>query len=148
MVVAAKYRLTEFVSIQQGTYKQDGSRELIFAKKIVPRAYVEEQNAQQNNVLWIIDEEATLEMIQERERNIVENAKRAEREKLTTADLIEAIAKGNTKAVQVKEEVVKSETPDNTWSKEELQQYLDENDISYSPRHGKAKLIELATKND
>lgn len=155
MVVAAKYRLTEVESFTKGTWKKNGAKELVFAKKIVKRDFVETENAQANNVLWIIDEEATAKMEEQRQKNIILNAERDQREKLSTADLVEAVAtlagtakkkKSEPKKEEVEESFEKSETPDETWSVEDLRAYLDEKDISYSLRHGKAKLIELATK--
>jgi hypothetical protein len=150
MVVADKYRLTEFESVQKGTFKQDGSKELIFAGKIVKRSFVEVENGQKNNVKWIIDEEATARLEEERQKNIELNAEKKRREKMTTADLVEAIAgksKQATKKKEVEETVERSSTPDSSWKVSEIKAYLDENGIDYSPRHGKDKLIELANEN-
>jgi len=69
MVVATKYRLKETLSVKAGTYNKKGSKENL-GKKIVARAYVEDRNSHENNELYIIDEQATEEMVAKRQANI------------------------------------------------------------------------------
>lgn len=90
MVVATKYKLLAPESILQGTFKKDGPKEMVH-KKTVLRKFVEDRNSHNNNELYIIDEEATAEMLILREKNIVENVAKKKREKTSTSDLVEAI---------------------------------------------------------
>lgn len=134
MVVADKYQLLEPLSINSGTWKKDGSKKLL-CRKVYKRSYVEDQNRQNNNTLYVIDEEATKEMQAQREENIKLNALNAQKEKVSMSDLVQTIAE----VVKPK----KSAEPDDTWTKEELQEYCDENGIEYAKQLGKKKLIEL-----
>lgn len=116
MVVASKYELkVRDTKKGKGAYDVDGQKEKKHGDKIVPRAWVEARNEQLNNEHYIINEEATAEMVEERAKNVVKNAQKAKREQATTADLIDAIANGRGGNVQAQE--LKSE-PD--VSKEEL----------------------------
>lgn len=72
MVVATKYKLTQAISIKAGTWNKKSGREKIHTK-IVSRAFVEDRNSHENNELYVIDEQATIEMQEKREANI--NAK-------------------------------------------------------------------------
>jgi len=90
MVVATKYKLLASDSILQGTFKKDGPKEKIHTKNIL-RKFVEDRNTHNNNELYIIDEEATAEMLKARDKKIIENVAKKKLAKTSTADLVEAI---------------------------------------------------------
>lgn len=69
MVVATKYRLTQPVSMKEGTWNKKSGKEKIHTK-IVSRAFVEDRNSHENNELYVIDEQATIEMQEKRNANI------------------------------------------------------------------------------
>lgn len=162
MVVADKYQLLEPVSQLAGTWNKAGGKKHL-GRKIVPRSYVEDRNSHNNNELYIIDEAATVAMLEERERNIVENAEKRSKENVTMADLVGTVAdalKGDKpKKTSGKAETVKtdekidapvkdegnSEEPSNTWSEQALRDYCDKQTppIVYHHKAGKSKLLEL-----
>ena len=151
MVVATKYKLTQPLSINAGTWNKDGAKEEVHTK-IVPRAFVEDRNYHNNNELYIIDEAATDEMMEQRELNIIENAKKAKREKMSTSDLIDAIVGSKEdkpkKEKKVKEvaktiDVMDVDTPNIGWTLEALQTYCRDNDIKHHHANKEAKLLEL-----
>jgi hypothetical protein len=156
MVVADKYKLTQPLSINAGTWKKDGVKEHIH-RKIVTRDFVENRNSHTNNELYIIDEEATLEMIEQREKNIILNAEKSRKEKMTTSDLVEAII-GNQKPKVKKpkaEKTVKVEDdkkpnielpegePNIEWSIGQIQSYCKVNNIKFHHMAKAEKLLEL-----
>jgi hypothetical protein len=154
MVVATKYKLKETLSINAGTWRKDGAKEKIHTK-IVSREFVENRNSHNNNELYIIDEDATLEMMEQRELNIIENAKKAKRDKMDMSDLIEAVVgtkeakpKKTRKAVKEVEPVNEStgSVDMSDWTLEELQQYCRDNDIKHHHANKEAKLLELISK--
>jgi len=106
MVVATKYQLKNPISLKSGTWDEKGHKEEI-RTSIVPRAFVEERNSHKNNEIYVIDEEATAEMLIKREEQIKLNEIKAKREKMSTADLVEAV-QGKTKETVV-EKVIKKE---------------------------------------
>lgn len=151
MVVALKYKLLQPISIKDGTYSKDGAKEFI-SKKIVPRAYVNDRNAHNNNELYIIDEEATEEMLRLREESIKSNTLKQKRENVSFADLVEVVAgkvaenteKPKKKAAKVEAPKEESEPSEfDNMDLFELREYCDENDITYHHKSGKEKLIEL-----
>lgn len=141
MVWATKYVLKSPISLKDGTWDKNGAKEEVHSK-LLPRAFVEDRNAHNNNELYIIDEEKTTELMKLREQSIIENKERAKRESLTQADLIEAIAGG------IKSKPSKSSEPDDTWTAKELKDYCKENSISFKGNPGKDKLLELIYSNE
>lgn len=97
MVVAKKYQLLVPKSIKDGTWDLNGSKKLIHDNKILPRFYVEQRNDFNNNELYVIDEVATAEMLEKREENIKKQAEQKKRENITMADLVDTVAKGQSK---------------------------------------------------
>lgn len=91
LVSATKYRLKVAKSIIEGTWEKDGQREKIHTK-VLARKFVEDRNAHDNNEHYVIDEKKSIELTEEREKNIIKNAAQAKREKMTMADLVETIA--------------------------------------------------------
>ncbi len=151
MVVATKYKLKEGVRFREGVWKDSGRFEKVNTN-IVSREFVEQRNKHDNNENYIIDEEATAEMMEQRELNIIENAKMAKREKMTTSDLVDAIV--GAKATSPKKEkpakkeveeidVTDTDTPNKGWTLESLQQYCRDNDIKHHHANKEVKLLEL-----
>lgn len=152
MVVATKYKLKEGVRFREGVWKDSGRFEKVNTK-IISRAFVEQRNEHDNNENYIIDEEATAEMMEQRELNIIENAKVAKREKMTTSDLVDAIVGAKTAAPKkekaAKKEVIEpvdTDAPNAEWSLEDLQQYCRDNDIKHHHANKEVKLLELIKK--
>lgn len=141
MVWATKYKLLSPISLKDGKWDKSGAKEEVHSK-LMPRAFVEDRNAHDNNELYVIDEERTAELMKQREQSIVENNERAKRESLTQADLIEAIAGG------IKSKEVKSSEPSESWSVKELKDYCKENEISFKGNPGKDKLLQLIYSNE
>ena len=133
MVVAEKFQLTEPLSINGGTWRKDGRKQLVH-RKVVSRQFVEDRNSHDNNELYVIDEEASLELEAQRTLNIKEKEENAKREKLTTADLIDAMVNKTSKKVEEPREI------------DLLRAECDELNIEYSPRAGVKKLKELLNK--
>ena len=94
MVWAQKYRLLTPESIVNGTYREDGQKEMVHDWKLVPRDWVEGRNAQRNNELYIVDEEETERLMKIREENIKKQAEDRKKEQVSMADLVGAIAEG------------------------------------------------------
>lgn len=69
MVVATKFRIKVPISTKLGTWDVKGAKENL-GSKIVTRAFVEDRNSHHNNELYVIDEEATKEMLKKRQANI------------------------------------------------------------------------------
>lgn len=91
MVMASKYRLKEFKSVQQGLYDQEGSKELIHENKLIARDYVEMRNSEENNELYVIDEDATKAYLKQREENVKENEEKAKRASVSQDDILKAL---------------------------------------------------------
>lgn len=137
MVFAAKYKLLEPLSLQEGTWNPEGRKKLV-KEVIIPRRVVEDRNAHNNNELWVIDEEKTAALMKEREQNIIKNAEKAKKERTSTADLVDAIVSVATPKLKAK-----SKDPDETWSTGDLKEYLDDLGVDYDKRSGAKKLLEL-----
>ncbi len=165
MVVASKYQL-EVPIVGKTAYKTDGQKILKQKDKIVPRHYVENRNSHPNNELWVIDEEKTAKMVVQREKNIIANLEKDRREKVSTADLVDAIAGKVAKDVvpkvvpieTVKEPVKETSStndseqplegePNEEWTIPQLKEYCDSNSITYHAASGVNKLMELITLN-
>lgn len=154
-VVATKYRLLEAVSLKENKYNVNGSKENL-GTKIVPRQYVEDRNSQVNNELYIIDEDATVEMLKKREQSIIENNAKAEKEKVSNADIVTALVNkisGNKEVEKPKkvEKEAKKEVESNDeyakYSTDDLKKQLESKGIEYHHKAGRSKLIELLTNN-
>lgn len=170
MVWAVKYRLLTPISITKGTFRKDGQKEALDTGKLVPRQWVEDRNSMDNNELYEIDEERTLEIMQEREKNIAKNNANDKFKNLSVAEAL-LIATGNqeapkvepvkviekpapAKVEKVEEPVVEESVEEKTeveatkeksledMTVEELRTYCDDNFIKYDSRVGKAKLLE------
>lgn len=171
MVYATKFKLRKGVTYKQGklydnsVWNNSGMIEEVHSR-FLPRATVESRNAQNNNERYIIDEKKTLELLEEREGNIVKNAEQKRRESLTQADLIDAIAgnvtrPNNDSSKELKEALAKikeleSEKSKSTiipngsgkilfvdMSEEELRAYSDKEGIKQHHKSSKDKLIEV-----
>lgn len=165
MVLAEKYELQ--VKIPGSTaYSVKGQKKLVHGKKLVPRIYVEQRNSHANNELYVVYEEETEKLMEQREKNIIENAEKAKREQVSMADLVDKVA-GNAStekevANKPKEEATatneaKENASDDKGAKEtpkafdkmevdELKQYCKDNDIQFHPASGIKKLLELVSQ--
>lgn len=95
MVYATKYRLTSRVN---GKFKKDGDRDDLGGKQ-VQRKWVEIQNSNPNNILWVIDEEKSLEIAEIRKVNIAKQTEAKKRDSMGTADMSDAIGAAIGKAL-------------------------------------------------
>lgn len=92
MVMAKKYELQAKVVINnESVFDVNGQKVLKHGNRIMPRQWVEDRNSQKNNELYVIDEEATKEIPKMREKAIAENNAKAKKEKMTMADLVDAV---------------------------------------------------------
>lgn len=91
MVVASKWRLQVAISAKHGEYDKDGQKKQLKSRIVIPRAKAMQDNEAKNNILWIIDEEATKEFYAQREKNINRKAEEARRANVGNADLVDAI---------------------------------------------------------
>lgn len=139
MVVATKFKLTKPISIKKGTWNKDSGKEKVHTK-ILPRRVVESRNEHDNNEHYIIDEEATENMLKKREKNIIANAAKEKREKTSTADIVEAIQTMGTKKVEYIEG--DGETLFKDMTEDQLRHYSSYSGIEQHHKSGKEKLIE------
>lgn len=92
MVVAKKYELqAQRVDGSQKSYDKQGQKKLIHGNKQMPLEWVEDRNSQSNNELYVIDEEATVELESLRAESIKNKETEKKNEKLTVSDLLSAI---------------------------------------------------------
>lgn len=134
LVVANKYRL---LTRRNGKYDKDGTKDLVQEEKVVMRSFVEDRNKHDNNEFYVIDEEKTAELLKVREQNLIDNAKKREKEKLGQSDLVDAMTK-------MADAVSKQSNGD---EKEDLRAQLDEMGVAYDKRAGVKKLRELIEQN-
>lgn len=160
MVWATKYQLKTPKSIQQGTFDPNGQKEEQ-GSRLLPRDWVEDRNSQENNELYVVDEEYTAQLMKQREQNIIDNAEKAKFDNVGTADLVKAIA-GLTGAAKSEPEVKKPEPKKvaepvsidpyeaelKAMEKAELQQICINTKVEgYHHAMGEEKLIELILKS-
>jgi len=141
-VLAIKWRLLVPISIKDGTFKQDGAKEMIHDKKLVNRHFASQRNEIQNNEFYEFLEEETTELMKIREGNILKNAEIRKKESLGISDLATAVielAKPKVKAVV---ELPEGE-PNEDWNKAQLILFCEENDIEHKKTFGAEKLLEL-----
>ena len=104
-VWADRYVLKELVSVREGKYNQNGSKELK-GSGLYLRSFVEARNLVDNNELYVIDEDKTSELMKIREVNIKKQAEENEKVKESKEDVLaNALLKalGKTKPEPVKE---------------------------------------------
>lgn len=94
LVFAEKYELLERIAGSDKAYNKKGSKKLVVAGKLISREMAESFNAQENNVLYVFDEEKTKELMELREKNIIAKKEASDIAKMTPA---EAIAEGISK---------------------------------------------------
>ena len=152
-VLAIKWRLLVPISIKDGTFKQDGAKEMIHDKKLVNRHFASQRNEIQNNEFYEFLEEETTELMKIREGNILKNAETRKKESLGISDLATAVielAKPKVKAVvelaepkgKAVVELPEGE-PNEDWNKAQLILFCEENDIEHKKTFGAEKLLEL-----
>lgn len=154
MVVATKYRLLEPQSLKDGSYNVNGSKKDL-GTKVVLRSFVEERNSQKNNELYVINEVATVKFYEQREKNIEDNKAREQKEKVSNADLVDALVKNisaKSESKPKKEEKPKEEKKEeissfSELSNEEIQEQLKAKGVEFHHKAGRSKLIELLTNN-
>jgi hypothetical protein len=156
MVVATLHRLKEGVRYREGVWSDPGRYEEI-STKIVSRQFVHDRNGHNNNENYTIDEKATAELMVKREANIIENAEKDKRSKMTTSDLVDAIVgKKESKPVKKSEKPITREDtvsielpegdPSEEWTLGQLQHYCKINDIKFHHASKAPKLLELINK--
>lgn len=158
LVWAARYKLTEPISVKNGVFNTKGGKKLMF-ERLVNRAYAvkcnkaglmfddqgkEIEGRRSNNEIYLIDEEKTAKLMALRDENIIKNAEKKRKESLGQSDLVDAI-KGLTFASENKSPSngqtteVKKDSPKLV----DLRKYCDDNGIEYHHKAGEKKLQEL-----
>ncbi len=85
LVWAKRFNLLELKSQREGTYNQNGSRELK-GEGMVVRSFAVARNAQLNNEIYVFDEEKTDELLLLREENIKKQAEEKEKKTVSSED--------------------------------------------------------------
>lgn len=163
LVLAERYELKVPASIKDNTWKSDGQKELKAKKKLISRNFAlsriesgkmydqkgkEIENIRSNNELYIIYEEETVEVMKQRDKNIIKNAEKAKKEKMGMSDLVDAVVNKSEKPKAKKKEASKKVESNDTKSvddmdKDELKKYCDDNELKYHHKAGKEKLLEI-----
>ncbi len=152
MVVASRYELEARDTRKDSPwdYQQDGQKKLLQEDKFLKRSYVEERNSQNNNELYIIDEEKTKEYYKIREKSIIANKDKKDRSNIGMDDLIQVVAKtavNNTNSGNRVAESYPDGDPDKTWSLSELKLFCKDNNIKFHHKNKEDKLLELINEN-
>jgi hypothetical protein len=133
IVVANKYKL---LTRRDGKYDPTGTKEMTQSGKVLKRSYVDERNLHDNNEWYEIDEEATKDLLKQREISLQENELKRKKESLGQADLIDVMAQMANTLKETKKTV-----------KEEITDELDELGVEYDKRSSVKSLKELLNKN-
>jgi len=133
IVVANKYKL---LTRRDGKYDQTGTKEMTQSGKVLKRSYVDERNLHDNNEWYEIDEEATKDLLKQREISLQENELKRKKESLGQADLIDVMAQMANTLKETRKTV-----------KEEITDELDELGVEYDKRSSVKSLKELLNKN-
>jgi hypothetical protein len=133
IVVANKYKL---LTRRDGKYDPTGTKEMTQSGKGLKRSYVDERNLHDNNEWYEIDEEATKDLLKQREISLQENELKRKKESLGQADLIDVMAQMANTLKETRKTV-----------KEEITDELDELGVEYDKRSSVKSLKELLNKN-
>jgi len=133
IVVANKYKL---LTRRDGKYDPTGTKEMTQLGKVLKRSYVDERNLHDNNEWYEIDEEATKDLLKQREISLQENELKRKKESLGQADLIDVMAQMANTLKETRKTV-----------KEEITDELDELGVEYDKRLSVKSLKELLNKN-
>ena len=133
IVVANKYKL---LTRRDGKYDPTGTKEMTQSGKVLKRSYVDERNLHDNNEWYEIDEEATKDLLKQREISLQENELKRKKESLGQADLIDVMAQMANTLKETRKTV-----------KEEITDELDELGVEYDKRSTVKSLKELLNKN-
>jgi hypothetical protein len=133
IVVANKYKL---LTRRDGKYDPTGTKEMTQSGKVLKRSYVDERNLHDNNEWYQIDEEATKDLLKQREISLQENELKRKKESLGQADLIDVMAQMANTLKETRKTV-----------KEEITDELDELGVEYDKRSSVKSLKELLNKN-
>jgi hypothetical protein len=133
IVVANKYKL---LTRRDGKYDPTGTKEMTQLGKVLKRSYVDERNLHDNNEWYEIDEEATKDLLKQREISLQENELKRKKESLGQADLIDVMAQMANTLKETRKTV-----------KEEITDELDELGVEYDKRSSVKSLKELLNKN-
>jgi hypothetical protein len=120
IVVANKYKL---LTRRDGKYDPTGTKEMTQSGKVLKRSYVDERNLHDNNEWYQIDEEATKDLLKQREISLQENELKRKKESLGQADLIDVMAQMANTLKETRKTV-----------KEEITDELDELGVEYDKR--------------
>ena len=133
IVVANKYKL---LTRRDGKYDPTGTKEMTQLGKVLKRSYVDERNLHDNNEWYEIDEEATKDLLKQREISLQENELKRKKESLGQADLIDVMSQMANTLKETRKTV-----------KEEITDELDELGVEYDKRSSVKSLKELLNKN-
>jgi hypothetical protein len=133
IVVANKYKL---LTRRHGKYDPTGTKEMTQLGKVLKRSYVDERNLHDNNEWYQIDEEATKDLLKQREISLQENELKRKKESLGQADLIDVMSQMANTLKETRKTV-----------KEEITDELDELGVEYDKRSSVKSLKELLNKN-
>lgn len=133
IVVANKYKL---LTRRDGKYDPTGTKEMTQLGKVLKRSYIDERNLHDNNEWYEIDEEATKDLLKQREISLQENELKRKKESLGQADLIDVMAQMANTLKETRKTV-----------KEEITDELDELGVEYDKRSSVKSLKELLNKN-
>ena len=133
IVVANKYKL---LTRRDGKYDPTGTKEMTQLGKVLKRSYIDERNLHDNNEWYEIDEEATKDLLKQREISLQENELKRKKESLGQADLIDVMSQMANTLKETRKTV-----------KEEITDELDELGVEYDKRSSVKSLKELLNKN-
>lgn len=129
LVWAERFCFKELKSQRDGTYNQNGSKELKGAGMVI-RSFAEDRNAQPNNEIYIFDEKKTDELMLLRDESIKKQAEEKEKKSVSSEDKLAAAmvkAMANVNAAPV--EPTKVDEPIDAM--EDLKTIIKENDLGF-----------------
>ena len=92
LVLAERWELlTPLRGTKSKEYDPKGQKELKAKKKLVSREFAEYRNTIKNNEIYVLFEDETIELMELREQNIIDNAEKDRKSKLDINDLVDAI---------------------------------------------------------
>lgn len=151
MVITSKYRLLVPISIKEGRYDVEGQKKLVRENVQLKRKWVEERNKQQNNELYVIDEEASSKLSALRTESIEKQAEQRKLDNVSTVEMLGSLVKG----IQgIQQPVATNPTPPTPQvdakavEKKALQDQCDLLEIEYSKQAGIPKLKELIANHE
>jgi len=154
LVLAEKYELRVKIPGKSGAYKVEGEKDLKHGKRLIKRSFVESRNAVPNNELYVLFEEETEKLMKKREQNIIDNQEKDRKSKMSTSDLVEAIAgkvlpsnsadmPSGTLHVDGNFKATSNGVDFDSMDIDQLKKHCDDNGIKYHHAAGINKLLEI-----